>query len=195
MKKAVFLDRDGVINKMWYDQEHGLVDSPANPEQFELKEGIGEFIKALQKKGYLVIAISNQPGMAKKKYSKALFEQMREKMKSQLASQGASLAGEYYCLHHPDAADPKYKMVCVCRKPKPGLILQAAQNYDINLKQSWVIGDGASDIKAGRAAGCKTILFTNIKESEYLGLMEKHLGPAAPDFTARDFGEALKIIP
>jgi len=69
MKKAVFLDRDGIINKMWHDQEHGLVDSPANPEQFELKEGIGEFIKALQKKGYLVIVISNQPGMAKKKYT------------------------------------------------------------------------------------------------------------------------------
>ena len=116
-------------------------------------------------------------------------------MKSQLASQGASLAGEYYCLHHPDAADPKYKAVCVCRKPKPGLILQAVQDHDINLKQSWVIGDGINDVEAGRAAGCKTVFLANIKESKYLRLMEKHLGPAAPDFIARDFGEALKIIP
>jgi len=194
MNKAIFLDRDGVINEMWYDQEHGLVDSPANPEQFKLKEGIEEFIKTLQGRSYLVIMISNQPGIAKKKYTKVLFNQIRKKMRSLLSNQGVFLDGEYYCLHHPEAADPKYKVVCRCRKPKPGLILKAAKEHDINLKQSWMIGDGIRDVQVGKAAGCRTILLANITQTEYLRLMEKYLGSPAPDFIVRDFDEALKII-
>ncbi|MDP3888728.1 MAG: HAD-IIIA family hydrolase [bacterium] len=194
MNKAVFLDRDGVINEMVYDQEHGLVDSPANPEQVKLKEGIGELVKDLQEKGYLAILFSNQPGMAKKKYTKTLFDQMCKKIHTLLAQQGAFLDAEYYCLHHPEAVDQKYKTTCSCRKPKSGLITKASKEHDLNLGQSWVVGDGINDILVGKEAGCKTILFAKIKEAEYLNLMEKYLNSSCPDYIADDFNGIKMII-
>jgi len=91
------------------------------------------------------------------------FELIRQKMNSELIGDGAELDGEYYCLHHPEALVEKYRMQCYCRKPLPGLLFKAAMEKDIDLKQSWLIGDNLSDIQAGKAAGCRTILIGTMK--------------------------------
>ena len=140
--KAVFLDRDGVINELIYHQEHGIIDSSFNTEQFRLLPGVGEAIKKLRERGYKAILVSNQPGIAKGNMSKETFEAITAKMKRELAGQGAFLDAEYYCFHHPDAKVEKLKVNCECRKPNTGLLLQAAQDLDIDLSQSWMTSDG-----------------------------------------------------
>jgi D-glycero-D-manno-heptose 1,7-bisphosphate phosphatase len=161
--KAVFLDRDGVINELVYYEEHGLLDSPATLEQLKIYPRVGETIAEFHKMGFKVIVTSNQPGIAKGHFSSHTFEKIKEKMRLELARQGARIDGEYYCLHHPEAVVESLRVNCSCRKPKPGLLFQAAKDLDIDLKQSWMIGDGLTDIQAGKEAGCKTILVAKIK--------------------------------
>ena len=177
MNRAVFLDRDGVINELVYHQEQEIIDSPFTPRQFKLIPGVIESLKILRQNGYLTILISNQPGIAKGHMTANNFELIRQKMNSDLNKGGAVLDGEYYCLHHPEAVVEKYRIVCNCHKPLPGLLLRAAREKDIDLKQSWLIGDNLSDIQAGKAAGCRTILIGTMK-CELCGLMnEKNIFP------------------
>ena len=163
MNRAVFLDRDGVINELVYHQEQEVIDSPFTPGQFKLIPGVTGALKALRDNGYLAILVSNQPGIAKGHMTSKNFELIKQKMKSELIADGAELDGEYYCLHYTEAVVEKYRMQCDCRKPLPGLLFKAALEKDIDLKQSWLIGDNLSDIQAGKAAGCKTILIGTMK--------------------------------
>jgi len=177
MNKAVFLDRDGVINELVYHQEQEVIDSPFTVNQFKLKVGVSQAIQQIHAAGYLVIVISNQPGVAKKQMTLPVFEAIRQKMHRELAKDNAHLDGEFYCLHHPEAKLNLYRQVCECRKPKPGLLLQAQKEFDIDLPNSWFIGDNLSDIEAGQQAGCHTILISKIK-TEMLSLMaERHIKP------------------
>ena len=137
--RAVFLDRDGVINRMVYDAEFGLVDSPANPEQLVVFEGASEAIAAFNNLGFCVIVVSNQPGIAKGKFSAALLEAMTDKMVTSLRAAGGSVDDIYYCLHHPQSSLPEYGIKCDCRKPRPGLLLQAAKKWNIDLRQSYMV--------------------------------------------------------
>jgi len=189
--KAVFLDRDGVINELIYYPEQGIIDSPFTMEQFRLLPNVGEAIKRLCETGYKVILISNQPGIAKGHMSDESFEEIRKKMKEELAKEGAGLDGEYYCFHHPEAKVEKFKANCECRKPNPGLLLHAAQNLDVDLSQSWMIGDGLMDIKAGKGAGVRTILLGRVK-CELCHLMDKE--NARPDAIASNLKEAVEVI-
>ena len=161
--KAVFLDRDGVINEVVYHKEMGIVDSPSTIEQFKLLPDVGKAINKFHELGFKVILVSNQPGIAKDHYDMDVFEKIQEKMHNELAKDGAKFDVEYYCLHHPEAKIEEYKEICDCRKPKPGMILQAAKEHDIELSESWMIGDGINDIQAGQKAGCKTILIGRMK--------------------------------
>jgi D-glycero-D-manno-heptose 1,7-bisphosphate phosphatase len=163
LNRAVFLDRDGVINELVYHQEQEVIDSPFTPRQFKLIPGATEALKRLHLAGYLTILISNQPGIAKGHMTAKNFELIKQKMNSELSKGGAALDGEYYCLHHPEAVVEKYRMQCDCRKPLPGLLFKAAREKDIDLKQSWLIGDNLSDIQAAKAAGCRTILIGTMK--------------------------------
>lgn len=158
MNKAIFLDRDGVINALVYDLATGLVDSPYSLENFQLLPRVGEAVKAINNMGRLAIIISNQPGVAKGKCSPQTLDLLTQKMKAELAQWGARLDGISYCLHHPEATIEAYRAVCECRKPRPGLLLQAARELHVDLAQSYMIGDSPKDIQAGRAAGCRTIL-------------------------------------
>ena len=177
MNRAVFLDRDGVINELVYHQEQEVIDSPFTPRQFKLIPGVTEALKTLHNGGYLTFLVSNQPGIAKGHMTAKNFELIKHKMNSELNNGGAALDGEYYCLHHPEAVVEKYRVLCDCRKPLPGLLFKAAREKDIDLKQSWLIGDNLSDIQAGIAAGCRTILIGTMK-CELCGLMnEKNLFP------------------
>jgi len=162
-EKAVFLDRDGVVNELIYFQEQGIIDSPFTPDQFILCPGVPLAIKRFQNKGYKVIIVSNQPGIAKGHMTPNNFDRIDANMKAQLGAQGVFLDGVYYCLHHPKAIIEQYRTECDCRKPKPGLILQAARDLDIDISQSWCIGDNLTDIQAGTQAGCHTLLLGKMR--------------------------------
>ncbi len=191
MNRAVFLDRDGVINELVYYEEHGVIDSPFTTDQLKLFPWAGEAIKKLTEAGYKVGIVSNQPGIAKGHLSQETFEKLRQKMKEELAQNGAAVDGEYYCFHHPDAVIESLRANCECRKPKPGLLLQAAKDIDIDLSQSWMVGDGLTDVKAGKSAGCKTILLGRMK-CELCHLMDEE--DARPDAIATNLMEAVSII-
>jgi D-glycero-D-manno-heptose 1,7-bisphosphate phosphatase len=189
--KAVFLDRDGVINELVYHPEAGIIDSPFTVEQFRLLPGVGEAIKRFRDTGYKVVLVSNQPGIAKGNMSKQTFEEIATKMKRELARQGAFLDAEYYCFHHPEARVEKFRADCQCRKPGSGLLFQAARELDIELSQSWMIGDGLTDIKAGKGAGTRTILLGRMK-CELCRLMDEE--DARPDTICLDLLEAAKKV-
>ena len=159
-QKAIFLDRDGTINK--------YVGYLRTSEQFELLEGVGEAVRKINLSGYLAIVITNQPVIARGEVTVAELQTIHNKMETMLGKEGAYLDGVYYCPHHPDKGFAgeveELKIVCECRKPKAGLLLQAAKDFNIDLSQSWMIGDSENDVLAGRNAGCKTAL---IGETDY----------------------------
>lgn len=153
-QKAIFLDRDGTINQ--------YVGFLRNIEEFELIPGVEEAIKKINASGYLAIVVTNQPVIARGEVSFSELEEIHHKMETQLGFEGAYVDAIYYCPHHPhkgyEGEIPELKFECDCRKPKPGMLLQAAKDFNIDLSRSWMIGDGANDVAAGKAAGCKTVL-------------------------------------
>ncbi len=191
MKPAVFLDRDGTINAMVYNPEFGLVDSPLNPDEFRLLPGVGEAIRAINDAGFLAVVISNQPGIAKGKCTPELLDAITEKMRQGLSERGARLDAVYYCLHHPEAALPDYRAVCDCRKPKPGLLLRAAKELDIDLGASFLVGDGITDLRAGMEAGVTTLFLSSRKG--YI-LEELAHQRADPGFIVPDLPSAAGLI-
>jgi D-glycero-D-manno-heptose 1,7-bisphosphate phosphatase len=191
MNKAVFLDRDGIINELVYFPDLGIIDSPLNPGQFKLIPGAAEAIKTFNQLGLKVVVVSNQPAIAKGKMSEELFDGIRQKMKSLLAKKGAHIDGEYYCLHHPEAKRLELKVKCRCRKPQPGLILKAAKELSLKTSKSYMIGDSLTDIKAGQAVGCKSILIGTIK-CDSCRLMETMA--VKPDIISPSLLHASKII-
>lgn len=153
-QKTVFLDRDGTINK--------YVGFLRNIDEFELIDGVADAIKKINAFGYLAIVITNQPVIARGEVSFDELEEIHNRMETLLGKEGAYLDAIYYCPHHPhkgyEGERPELKFDCDCRKPKPGMLLKAANDFNIDLSQSWMIGDGEIDIKAGQNAGCKTAL-------------------------------------
>jgi D-glycero-D-manno-heptose 1,7-bisphosphate phosphatase len=188
---AVFLDRDGVINSYVYNAEFGTVDSPSSPGEFTLAPGAGEAIAELNQIGMLVVVVSNQPGIAKGKFSHALLDQVTDKMRSAVAECGGRIDAVYYCLHHPEAALPVYRIRCECRKPRPGLLLQAARELNIDLERAYMVGDGIIDIQAGQAAGSRTI-FVGQSKPYIFDAFEKH--GIEPDFMVSTLANAVKIV-
>lgn len=153
-QKAVFLDRDGTINK--------YVGFLRNINDFELLPGVADAIKLINNFGWLAIVVTNQPVIARGEVTREELEKIHMKMETLLGKEGAYIDALYYCPHHPDKGFegeiPELKFECDCRKPKPGMLLQAADDFNIDLKSSWMIGDGKNDILAGINAGCRTAL-------------------------------------
>ena len=153
-QKAIFLDRDGTINK-----EVGFL---TNINRFELLPDAAEAIRKINDMGYLAIVVTNQPVIARGEVTYEELEQIHNKMETLLGEQGAFLDGIYFCPHHPDSGFPgertELKIKCSCRKPKPGMLLKASEDYHISLADSWMVGNSKNDILAGRNAGCKTAL-------------------------------------
>jgi len=191
MNKAVFLDRDGVINEMVYHTDHGIIDSPFTVEQFRLLPNVHESIKEFRDMGFKVILVSNQPGIAKGHMTADTFVKIRDKMKTELGKVGVILDGEYYCFHHPEGKIDELSVSCQCRKPKPGMLLQAAREMGVDLSQSWMIGDGLTDIKAGKLAGTHTMLIGRMK-CELCKLMDAE--GSRPDTVCLNLMEASKTI-
>lgn len=153
-QKAVFLDRDGTINK--------YVGFLRNVDDFELLPGVVEAIKAINASGFLAIVVTNQPVIARGEVTYDQLQEIHNKMETLLGAEGAYLDAIYFCPHHPhkgyEGEMPELKIDCDCRKPKPGMLIKAAEEYNIDLSQSWMVGDGENDIEAGKASGCRTAL-------------------------------------
>jgi D,D-heptose 1,7-bisphosphate phosphatase len=158
MSRAVFLDRDGVINATVWNADEGILDTPYELNQFTLLPGVAQAIERCHDMGYLVVVVSNQPGVAKGKCTPGFLEDVKALMNARLAAENATLDGVYYCIHHPEAKVADLRRDCECRKPKPGLLFEASRELAIDLKDSWMVGDQERDVLAGAAAGCRTCL-------------------------------------
>jgi len=159
LKRAVFLDRDGTINiekrYLW------------RSEDFEFLAGVPQALARLQKAGFILVIVTNQSGVARGYYTLSDVDQLHEYMKQQLISFNVTLAGIYICPHHPEGVPGgAFTMECSCRKGQPGMLLQAAEDLNIDLTQSYMIGDKLSDIEAGYRAGCSPMLVTSGHYSE-----------------------------
>ena len=180
-----------MINEFAYFPEVGVIDSPLLPRQFRLMPDAGEAIRILNDTGIKVIVVSNQPGIAKGKMTMKNFEKIREKMRRDLKRESAHIDSEYYCFHHPLARKKAYRQNCPCRKPKPGLLFKAAKELDLNLHESFMIGDSLTDAEAGKAAGCTTLLVGNAK-CDLCRLMEEK--NVHPDFVRPSLLAAARFI-
>ncbi len=162
-QKAIFLDRDGTINKY-----KGFL---RDIDKFELIDGVTEAIKRINTSGYLAIVVTNQPVIARGEVSYEGLEEIHNKMETLLGGEGAYLDGIYFCPHHPDRGFEgeivEFKIECECRKPKPGMLLKARKDFNIDFSKSWMVGDGENDIGVGKNVGCKTALINNGEDRQF----------------------------
>jgi len=186
-KRAIFLDRDGVINKN--------VKDIIKPDQFELLPDVDKAVKKINDSSYLAIVITNQPVIAKGFCTFKDMEKIHQKMRKELSKSGAKIDSVYLCPHHNshnyEGEVKKLKKKCKCRKPEPGMLLEAAKKLNIDLNSSWMVGDSSSDIVAGRKAGCKTIFLTLGGGS---GAAHEQGIKIRADFVKKDLLEAISFI-
>lgn len=179
--KAVFLDKDGTL----------IEDIPYNvdPNRIQLTPEVTQALQKLHLAGYLLIVITNQAGVAYQFFSESALSAVEQRLHYLFRQIGVSLSGFYYCPHHPNGIVNQYAIACDCRKPQPGLLLQAARDHGIDLTQSWFVGDILNDVQAGRAANCQTILLNNGNETEW------ELSPARlPHYLVHNLAEAAEVI-
>ncbi len=181
---AVFLDRDGTINED--------VNFLSSPEQLILIDGSAEAIREINELGLKVIVFTNQSGIARGYFTEDDLHKIHKRLDELLALQGAKIDAYYYCPHHPTEGNWEYKVECECRKPKDGMLQQAAREEGIDLKKSFVVGDRCVDVQAGKTAGATTILvLTGYGQKEYENCKDEKF---EPDFVARNLREAVEII-
>lgn len=181
MNRAVFIDKDGTLIK----------DVPYNvdPSRVEFYEEVGPKLKALKDYGFMLILVSNQSGIARGYFKETEFFQLEKKIQSDLARDNVQFDAIYFCPHHPEGSILDYAIECDCRKPKPGMLLMAARQHNIILKQSWMIGDILHDVEAGNKAGCKTVLIDNGNETEW-----RITSSRLPTKIATTFSNAVDLI-
>jgi D-glycero-D-manno-heptose 1,7-bisphosphate phosphatase len=178
--RALFLDRDGtLVHASHY---------PSRPEQLRLYDDIGPELRALQQSGFRLIIITNQAGIARGYFTEVDLRLMHDYLTDELTKLGVHVDGIYHCPHHPDGVVEELAFRCTCRKPQPGMLLQAAHDLDLDLEQSWFVGDILDDVEAGNRAGCRTILVD--LETESLPLQPLRV----PTFVAQNTLHALRII-
>jgi D-glycero-D-manno-heptose 1,7-bisphosphate phosphatase len=178
--RAIFLDRDGTL----IHPEH----YPSRPEQIVLYDGLAAELRTAQAAGLRLVVITNQAGIARGYFSLADLEAMHAYLHRQLLLHGVRLDGIYYCPHHPDGSAAEFAKECLCRKPNPGMLRQAASELGIDLFASWMVGDILDDVQAGNSAGCRTVLVDLGTESR------PATASRAPSYTARNTLEALRLI-
>ncbi len=179
--KAIFLDRDDTLI-----EDPGYI---SNPDQVKLLDGVAEALIEFGAMGYKLIVASNQSGVARGIVTEEVLGEIHNRLKQLLAEKGVYLDRIYYCPYHPDGVIPKYRKESDWRKPNPGMLLAAAKELDIDLSQSWVIGNSSRDIEAGLRAGCKTILINH--SSHY---KQPRPGEPNPDYKSVNMKETVNII-
>jgi D-glycero-D-manno-heptose 1,7-bisphosphate phosphatase len=158
-RRAVFLDTDGtLIDNVWQD---------ADPRLAKLSRGAGGALRMLKAHGFLLAVVSNQPGVALGRFPLRALTDFEQRLGQLLAPNGVSIDAFYYCPHLPQAANVRFAVRCLCRKPQPGLLRQAARHWQIDLSQSWLVGDTLDDVEAGSRAGCRTVLVDTGNETEW----------------------------
>jgi D-glycero-D-manno-heptose 1,7-bisphosphate phosphatase len=178
--RAILLDRDGtVIHAKHY---------PSRPDEIVLYDGLAPEMAALKASGFRLVLVTNQSGLARGYFDASDLTAMHDCLQTQLASHGAELDAIYFCPHHPEGALAELAVECNCRKPKPGMLVQAARDLNLDLAQSWMVGDILDDIEAGNRAGCRTILVDLGTESPPAQSVRR------PDYIARDTRHALRIV-
>ncbi|HCS78971.1 TPA: HAD family hydrolase [Patescibacteria group bacterium] len=189
MNKALFLDRDGVMNRM-VKYPSGW-DSPQQPQDVRLVADIEKVISWANANSVLVIEVSNQPGVAKGKMSQETSDAIEEKIHSFLEEKAAIIDKTYICFHHPEAIVPELKKVCDCRKPKPGLLLQAAAEFKLDLENCVLLGDKGTDIETGKSTDCTTIIYIHTEDTTD---KVEAATQAKADYTIKRISEVVPII-
>lgn len=194
MNRAVFVDRDGTLNEMVYDETHGIFDSPHKPDDVRLKPESAGFLKTVKNCGYLAVIVTNQPGIARETLTMENLQSINNRLAALLSAEGAAWDHLLFCPHFSGSGHVRnaFTFECECRKPKPGLLLSAADKFDIDLASSWMVGDGLNDVQAGKAAGCRSILVANLKIEQVECFF--NLENCRPDAIARDLMKAAEII-
>lgn len=184
--RCIFLDRDGTINKH--------IGFLKYPEQFSLLPRVAESIRLINSSGYLCIVITNQAVIARGEATVFVLNTIHAKLEMLLEQQGAYIDALYYCPHYPSKDKlegmPSLMIDCSCRKPKPGLVLRAADDFNIDLSQSWFIGDSWRDVQTGINAGTKTVLLRQSGSKDPSDLPQK----VRADYKCRDLAEAVDMI-
>jgi D-glycero-D-manno-heptose 1,7-bisphosphate phosphatase len=186
--RAAFFDRDGVVNELVRDPATGFFESPLVPGDVVLKPGVAGALKRLRNAGYLLIGISNQPAAAKGSVNLEQLRSVQARVEDLLQAEQLEADAFRLCFHHPEGVIAELALVCDCRKPAPGMLLAAASELDIDLARSWMIGDTDSDVAAGAAAGCRTVLVEDLASSH------KRSGGSKPDARAPDLDGAVECI-
>lgn len=187
MYKGIFLDRDGVLTKLVFHSESNEYEAPHFAKDFEIMEDVIDSLLKLKKMQFKLFLISNQPDYAKGKTTFPELKDIEKKFKDILKKNKAELEEYYYCYHHPEGIVPEYTLKCKCRKPGTFFIEKAQEKYNLDLKNSWLIGDLDTDIFCGQKAGVKTILIKN-------PLSKGKQGNSIPDHIAENLSVAVKII-
>lgn len=184
---AVFLDRDGVLNKNVFYPDTGEWESPRTKSDLELCPGVGNALERLIQAGFKLFIVSNQPSFAKNKTTLDELKEVAVKVQIAFEDQGVTFCEAFYCYHHPQGVQLGYSGPCSCRKPAPYFLIQAAEKYELDLSRSWMIGDRDSDIECGMAAGVTTIQVHSDHPTE-------KAGKSTPHFHAADLQEAVEVI-
>jgi D-glycero-D-manno-heptose 1,7-bisphosphate phosphatase len=185
---AVFLDRDGVLNELTPDLLSGERESPLALADVRLIPGAATAARDLARAGFTLVCVSNQPAAAKGKTTVERLQTVHERVLELLARRRARLDASLLCPHHPDALAIALSGPCRCRKPQPGMLLDAAAELGLDLGASWMVGDTDADVQAGRDAGCRTVLL------EYPGSLHKRSSRARPDLRAADLAHAAAML-
>lgn len=187
IRRAVFLDRDGVLNANVFNPSTNEYESPLTPEQANLCQNAVPALALLQEAEYLLILVSNQPNYAKGKASLETLDAIHRKLFAPIEEAGVRFAAVHYCYHHPAGTISGYAGPCACRKPSPRFLLDDAARYGIDMGSSWMVGDRDADILCGKSAGVKTIRIAGHPfENTHCSLKA--------DFDARDLLEAVLLI-
>lgn len=188
MRPAVFVDRDGVINELARDPVSGLLESPLSVDQVRLLPGAVEALARIADAGYALVGASNQPAAAKGKVSLEQLRAVQARVLELLAQAGVEFAAFKVCWHHPEAVVDGLGGRCDCRKPAPGMLLEAIEELGIDPAASWMIGDSDADVLAARAAGVRSILL------EHGPSAHRRAGGAVADAGAPDIAAAAAMV-
>jgi D-glycero-D-manno-heptose 1,7-bisphosphate phosphatase len=188
VRAAAFLDRDGVLNELVADPVSGAGESPLRVEDVRLIPGAAAAAACLARTGYALVCVSNQPAAAKGRISVAQLLAVHERVIELLAREGVTLDASRLCPHHTEGVVPELSEPCACRKPAPGMLLDAAAALGLDLGSSWMVGDTDADIAAGSAAGCRTLLI------HHPGSVHKRLQVVIPDAVADSLADAVRRI-
>ena len=187
MNKAIFFDRDGVINQLALNPKTGEYESPHSVNELEIMPGALDALKKAGAAGYLLFLVSNQPSYAKGKTTLDNIKAIHDRLHDILLGHGIKFAEYYYCYHHPDGIVPGYSGPCECRKPGQKNMEHARTTFDLDMSRSWFVGDQDMDIECGYKAGTRTVLIEN-------KLSAAKRGESKPDYLTNNIGEAIDII-